>query len=212
MAPSQEFGSNGVSNGMSNSVGNGVSNGMSNGVSNGVEKRNGLATTLSSQNPLGIPVAICGMGMRLPGGIRHESDLYEFLVGKQDARMTMPQSRYNIDAYYSEHSKAGSIKSRHGYFLDDIDLTKFDLSMFTMTAAEASCLDPSQRLLLEVAREALESAGESDFRGQNIGTYASVYSEDWQELQNRDMMNEQGPYQLTGKLDFMLGNRIAYHS
>ena len=192
MAPSQEFGSCGASN--------------------GVRKINGHTTSPASQNPLGMPVAICGMGMRLPGGIRYESDLYEFLVGKQDARTTMPQSRYNIDAYYSEHSKAGSIKSRHGYFLDDVDLTKFDLSMFTMTAAEASCLDPSQRLLLEVVREALESAGESDFRGQNIGTYASVFSEDWQDLQNRDLMNEQGPYQLTGKLDFMLGNRIAYYS
>lgn len=192
MAPSQEFGGNGVSN--------------------GVGKANGHATSSVSQNLLGMPVAICGMGMRLPGGIHHESDLYEFLVRKQDARTTMPKSRYNIDAYYSEHSKAGSIKSRHGYFLDDVDLTKFDLSMFTMTAAETSCLDPSQRLLLEVVREALESAGESDFRGQNIGTYASVFSEDWQDLQNRDLMNEQGPYQLTGKLDFMLGNRIAYHS
>lgn len=192
MAPSQEYGSNGVSNGAGN--------------------MNGHATSSASQNPLAMPVAICGMGMRLPGGIRHESDLYEFLVGKQDARMKMPQSRYNIDAYYSEHGKGGSIKSRHGYFLDDVDLTKFDLSMFTMTAAEASCLDPSQRLLLEVVREALESAGESDFRGQNIGTYASVFSEDWQDLQNRDLIHEQGPYHLTGKMDFMLGNRIAYYS
>ena len=191
MAPSQEFGSNGVSNG-----GGDI---------------NGHTTSPATRNPLAMPIAICGMGMRLPGGIRHESNLYEFLVGKQDARMPMPQSRYNIDAYYSEHSKGGSIKSRHGYFLDDVDLTKFDPSMFTMTAAEASCLDPSQRLLLEVVREALESAGESNFRGQNIGTYASVFSEDWQDLQNRDLIHEQGPYHLTGKMDFMLGNRIAYH-
>ena len=192
MAPSQEFGVNGAIN--------------------GVGETDSHPTSRTSQIPLGMSVAICGMGMRLPGGIRHESDLYEFLVGKQDARMTMPQSRYNIDAYYNEHSKAGSINSRHGYFLDDVDLTKFDLSMFTMTAAEASCLDPTQRLLLEVVREALEGAGESDFRGQNIGTYASVFSEDWQDLQSRDLLNEQGPYHLTGKMDFMLGNRIAYHS
>ena len=184
----------------------------SNGLSNGLKQTNGYATSPASQNPLGMPVAICGMGMRLPGGIRHESDLYEFLVGKRDARSTMPKSRYNVDAYYSKYSKTGSIKTRYGYFLDDVDLTKFDLSMFSMTAAEASCLDPTQRILLEVVREALESAGESDFRGQNIGTYASVFSDDWQDLQNRDLMTEQGPYHFTGKLDFMLGNRIAYHS
>lgn len=191
MAPSQKVASNCIS---------------------GVEEINGRATSTAPDNPNGMPIAICGMGMRLPGGIRNESNLYELLVGKQDARTKMPKGRYDVDAYYSEHSKAGSIKTQHGYFLEDVDLTKFDLSMFTMTAAEASCLDPSQRLLLEVTREAFESAGESNFRGKNIGTYAGVFSEDWQDLQNRDLLNEQGPYQLTGKLDFMLGNRIAYRS
>jgi acyl transferase domain-containing protein len=185
---------------------------VSNGVSNGTRGTNGHVTNTEAQNPLGMPIAICGMGMRLPGGIRHESDLYAFLIGKRDARTTMPQSRYDVDAYYSEHGKAGHIKSRHGYFLDDVDLTKLDLSMFSMTAAEATVVDPAQRLLLEVVREALESAGESDFRGKNIGTYAGTFSDDWSDLQNRDLLNEQGSYQITGNFDFMMGNRIAYDS
>jgi acyl transferase domain-containing protein len=76
------------------------------------------------------------MGMRLPGGIRNDADLYDFLVRKQDARTTTPQSRFNIDAYHDAHSKPGWITFKHGYFLEDVDLSKFDLSMFNMTPAE----------------------------------------------------------------------------
>ena len=37
-----------------------------------------------------------------------------------------------------------------------------DLSMFTFTAAEAEQVDPNQRLVLEVVREAFENAGETE--------------------------------------------------
>src|SRR5690349_18128089 len=42
------------------------------------------------------PVAICGMGMRLPGGIHNDAALYDFLLNKQDARTPTGNSRYNI--------------------------------------------------------------------------------------------------------------------
>lgn len=154
------------------------------------------------------PVAICGMGMRLPGGIRDENSLLEFLTSKRDAQVAVPQSRYNIDGYYNAFLKRGTVATKHGYFLD-VDLDQFDLSMFNMTMAEACRLDPGQRLLLEVVREAFESAGERDFRGKNIGSYVGIYAQDWQDLQNMDA-NDSSPYGLTGKLDFMIANRLAY--
>ncbi|KAM4066282.1 polyketide synthase dehydratase [Hirsutella rhossiliensis] len=163
----------------------------------------------SEKETLAMPIAICGMGMRLPGGIRNDTDLYNFLVRKQDARSEIPKSRFNIDAYHDGYSKPGTIITRHGYFLEDVDLTKFDLSMFSMTAAEVTRLDPSQRLLLEVTREAFDSAGEANFRGKNIGTFTSLYGEDWSDLQTVDV-NDFGPYQLMGKMDFMQANRISY--
>ncbi|KAM3504768.1 hypothetical protein MY11210_008226 [Beauveria gryllotalpidicola] len=156
-----------------------------------------------------VPVAICGMGMRLPGGIRSDTNLYQFLAEGRDARITVPENRYSIGAYHSAHSKPGSIVSEHGYFLADVDLAKCDLTMFSMTPAEASRLDPHQRLLLETVREAFETAGETGYRGKAIGTFAGVFSDDWQDMQNRDV-SDTGTYQLTGKGDFMLANRISY--
>ncbi|KAJ3498857.1 hypothetical protein NLG97_g795 [Lecanicillium saksenae] len=157
-----------------------------------------------------IPVAICGVGMRLPAGIKNDRDLFSFLSNKGDARTVVPSSRYNAAAYHTEHNKPGSVASTYGYFLQDIDFGNFDTSMFTMTATEVNRLDPSQRLLLEVVREAFENAGEANFRGKNIGTFASVYSEDWQYMQNIDFQYGKSPYSLTGVLDFMLANRVAY--
>ena len=156
-----------------------------------------------------VPIAICGMGMRLPGGIHNDRALYDFLINKGDARSTIGEDRYNIDAYYNAHGKHGTINTKHGYFMNDVDFSKFDLSMFTLTPAEAEQVDPNQRLVLEVVREAFESAGETEWRGKNIGTYVGMFSEDWQELQHKDT-HEYNPYRVLGGLDFALPNRISY--
>lgn len=156
-----------------------------------------------------VPVAICGMGLRLPKGIHSDAALYEFLINKGDARSLVGNSRYNSDAYYRPDARPGSVISEYGYFLDDVDLSKFDLSMFSMSPAEVERLDPNQRLLLEVVREALESSGEVDWRGQKIGTYVGVFSEDWKDLHSKDTQDF-APYQLTGEDDFVWANRIAY--
>ena len=155
-----------------------------------------------------VSVAICGMAMRLPGGIRDGEALYEFLVNKGDARSITPTDRYNIEAYYNAHGKPGTVTTRHGYFINDVDLSQFDHSMFTVAAAEAELMDPNQRLTLEVVREALEQAGES-WRGKPIGTYVGMFTEDWQELHHKDS-DFFNPYLMMGTLDFALANRISY--
>ena len=165
-------------------------------------------TTRNGHLSPSIPVAICGMAMRLPGGIRDDEALYEFLVNKRDARSVTPSDRYNVEGYYNPDGKPGTVITQHGYFLKDVDFSQFDHSMFTVAAAEAELMDPSQRLILEVVREALERAGE-DWRGKPIGTYVGMFTEDWQELHHRDS-NFYHPYLMMGTLDFALANRISY--
>ncbi|KAI5468189.1 putative polyketide synthase [Mariannaea sp. PMI_226] len=154
------------------------------------------------------PIAICGMGVRLPGGIRSSSDLFDFLASKGDARNVVPEDRYNVDAFYDPSGRPGSVITKYGYYLN-LDLAQFDASMFGISNAELSTMDPSQRLLLEVTREAFESAGEADFRGRNIGTFVGDFTEDWQDMQNIDLLNHK-PYLMIGKSDFALSNRIAF--
>ena len=149
------------------------------------------------------------MAMRLPGGIRDEEALFSFLADKGDARSPTPKDRYNVDAYYNAYGKHGTVMTRHGYFLHDVDLDKFDPSMFSFAEAELPQVDPNQRLVLQVVREAFERAGETDWRGKPIGAYVGLFTEDWQEMSHKDP-NFYHHNRLMGSLDFSLANRIAY--
>lgn len=185
---------------------------QSNGYTNGITNRRTIGTDHVphiAPDAMQVPVAICGMGMRLPGGVHNDRALYNFLINKEDARSIIAEDRYNVEAYYSAHGKHGTTSTKHGYLMNDVDLSKVDLSMFTLTPSEAEQLDPNHRLVLEVVREAFESAGETDWRGKNIGTYVGMFAEDWLELQHKDT-HEYSPYRVLGNIDFALPNRISY--
>ncbi|KAJ5900212.1 polyketide synthase [Penicillium subrubescens] len=156
------------------------------------------------------PIAICGMSVRLPGGLHSPQQLWDFLVAKGDARGPVPKSRYNASAYYSEASKPGSVNTEYGYFLDEsIDLATVDTSFFTMGRSEVERMDPHQRQMLEVARECMEDAGETDWKGRQIGCYMGSFGEDWAEMFAKE--NQQyGLYRVSGSGDFMLPNRVSY--
>ena len=211
--------SSGVSS--NDATGNGVSSNdaVSNGVSSNDVSSSGVSSnvgnanvTVFSQKPDSqgqVPIAVCGMGMRLPGGIHNDHGLYDFLINKGDARSIVGKDRFNVDAYYSPHGKQGTICTKHGYYVNDVDLSKFDLSMFTLTSAEAEQIDPNQRLVLEVVREAFESAGETEWSGKNIGVYVGMFSEDWQDLGHKDIQ-QYNHYRVLGSHDFALPNRVSY--
>jgi len=57
------------------------------------------------------PIAICGMALRLPGGIMTPQQFWDFLIEKKDARGRVPASRFNIDSYYSEKEGKGRLKT-----------------------------------------------------------------------------------------------------
>lgn len=157
------------------------------------------------------PIAICGMSVRLPGGLHSPQQLWDFLIAKGDARGPVPNSRYNASAYCSdsEMPKPGSIKTEYGYFLDEsIDLASVDTSFFSMAKVDVERMDPHQRQMLEVARECLEDAGVS-WKGRPIGCYMGSFGEDWVEMFAKEDQ-QYGLYRVTGYGDFMLSNRISY--
>jgi acyl transferase domain-containing protein len=155
------------------------------------------------------PIAICGMAMRLPGGISNSEDFWDFLVNKKDAQCRIPEDRFNVNAFYSPAGKTGMIKTQYGYFLQDRKLEHLDTSFFSMSRNEVEKLDPQQRILLEVTRECLESAGEANWRGKSIGCYVGVFGEDWVDLGAKDTQHL-GMYRITGSGDFVLANRVSY--
>ncbi|KAI5927620.1 hypothetical protein F4810DRAFT_648575 [Camillea tinctor] len=157
-----------------------------------------------------VPIAICGMACRLPGGIASPQELWEFLIAGGDANSEAPQGRFNLEAYKSSKRKPGTTVTTRGYFLDDSnDLSSIDSSFFSMGRTELERLDPQQRLLLEVTKEALDDAGEINYKNTNIGTYVGNYGNDWYDLFYQEQQRY-GRYQLSVNTDFMVSNRISY--
>ncbi|KAI8944142.1 hypothetical protein F4801DRAFT_600379 [Xylaria longipes] len=154
------------------------------------------------------PVAICGMAMRLPGGVKTAEAYWDLLYNGKDMRSPIPISRYNIKGFDSSMGKTNTIQQDHAYFLED-DLAAFDAGLFTMTKNELEKADPQQRLLLLVVRECLENAGVTDYRGSLTGFFVGTFSEDWLQMQSREEQHPTG-YVLTGHLDPMLANRVAF--
>ncbi|RYP64434.1 hypothetical protein DL769_006675 [Monosporascus sp. CRB-8-3] len=193
------------------------SNGASNNT-NGVSDTNGMNGTSGGDNINGsaskaeaaIPIAICGMGLRLPGGSTTPQEFWDFLVSKGDARTRVPKSRYNVSAYHSTSKRPGTVATEYGYFLDEnVNLGALDTSLFTLSRTELEFADPQQRRLLEIVKETFDDAGEGNFRGKQIGCYIGNMGEDWGEMMNKDPLTH-GPNKIDGYNDWMLANRISY--
>ena len=154
------------------------------------------------------PIAIVGMAMRLPGGIKTSEQFWDMLVNKKDGHGPVPLSRYDVHKYYSPTPKKGSVYTKTGHILQD-DLAAFDAAFFSLTKSEVAQMDPQQRMLCEVVWECFESAGQKSWRGQNIGCYVGVFGEDWLEISRRDPQDV-GSYHVIGTGDYAISNRISY--
>lgn len=165
--------------------------------------------TAKAVQPSPPPIAIVGMGMRLPGGVNNEGAFWDLLVNGKDGRCIVPKDRYNVDTFYNPNGGPGTVKTRYGYFLEHVDLQQLDASFFSMNQKEVERLDPQQRLLLEVVWECMENGGQVGWRGKKIGCYVGVFGEDWLDLAAKDTQHL-GMYRITGSGDFAISNRISY--
>jgi len=105
------------------------------------------------------PIAIVGVGCRLPGGANDPAAFWDLLRNGVDAIREVPTDRWKVEEYFDPNpGTPGKTYSRWGGFMDQID--RFDAEFFGISPREAVHMDPQQRIFLEVAWEALEDAGE----------------------------------------------------
>ncbi|KAL4923067.1 type I polyketide synthase [Aspergillus undulatus] len=153
------------------------------------------------------PIAIIGIGLRLPGSIHTTEQFWNFLIDKRSGRCRVPASRYNIDAFLGPKGKAGHVCTEYGYFLN-IDLAAVDSSFWSMSPKELELLDPQQRLMMEVVYECLENSGTADYKGKDIGLYVGALGEDWMDIQTKDP-HHPGMHCVAGYGDFAISNRVS---
>ncbi|MER6175939.1 type I polyketide synthase [Streptosporangium sp. NPDC001681] len=153
------------------------------------------------------PVAVVGMGCRLPGGIASPAELWDLLVAGADAIGDFPADRdWDLGAAASY--------VRRGGFLPDA--AWFDAEFFGISPREAALMDPQQRLLLETAWEALEHARidpvslQDSETGVFVGMMASDYLPSRQEAApgfDGGAMIGNASSVASGRISYLLGLR-----
>jgi acyl transferase domain-containing protein len=150
---------------------------------------------------------------RLPGGATSPSKLWDLLVNERSAQGDIPNSRFNINAFYHPDGskRPGAMHMKGGYFLQGEDIRNFENEFFGINNMEAKYMDPQQRKLLEVVFECFESAGLplETVSGANIGCYVGNFTVDFQLMQLRDA-EYMHRYTATGMGTTILGNRISH--
>lgn len=124
------------------------------------------------------PIAIVGMGCRLPGNSNSPHALWKFLEKGGCAGNEPPSSRFNFKTHFDGSRKPKTMRSPGGMFLEEIDPQDFDAPFFSITAADAIAMDPQQRQLLEVVYECLENAGITleALDGASVGCFVGAYA------------------------------------
>ena len=156
------------------------------------------------------PIAIVGMGMRLPGGVHDARSFEKLLWSATDAITEIPRERWSLDALYAADPDApGKMITRYGAFIEDVD--RFDAEFFNISPREAQSMDPQQRIMLQVAWEALEDAGHAGagLAGSRTGVYLGVANNDYgRALYGFPELID--PYFSTGNAYSVVAGRLSY--
>ena len=156
------------------------------------------------------PIAVTGVGLRLPGGVNTPDAYWELLANGLDVVSEVPAERWDNGEYYDPDFRTpGKVSTRYGSFLPDVD--KFDPAFFGISPREAESMDPQHRLLLEVTWEALERAGEApaQLAGSETGVFLGITNSDYQRLLLSDI-ERIDPYVSTGTLFSVAAGRLSY--
>ncbi len=130
------------------------------------------ATTAVSLPMHAEPIAIIGVGLRMPPDHQDFDGFADWLLQSRSAVRAAPPQRH-VDGVGLDAVAA---------YLDDVD--GFDAEFFAMRVAEAEATDPQQRLVLETAWRALEHGGIplSRIGGRAVGIFVGQGSNDYSTL------------------------------
>ncbi|WP_343710097.1 type I polyketide synthase, partial [Mycobacterium sp.] len=159
------------------------------------------------------PIAIAGVGCRLPGGIADADGLWQALLDGRDCVVDIPGSRWDPAKFLDPTGRApGRSYVNKGGMLRE-DPRAFDAAFFSVLPREAAILDPQQRLLLQCSWEAFEDAGDppDSHAGGHTGVFMGGFMMDSQMIQGDPINRERiSTHSATANTLTMLSNRLSY--
>jgi acyl transferase domain-containing protein/short-subunit dehydrogenase len=157
------------------------------------------------------PIAVVGVGCRFPGGATDLRSLGELLAAGRTCITPVPADRWGPELHDPSGTRPGTVSNHVGAFLPDVD--RFDPAYFGIAPREAEFLDPQQRMLMEVAWEAMSDSGRprDAWRGSRTAVYVGLLANDYQLIHARTLgIAGIGPYYASGVEPSFAAGRIGY--
>nr|WP_264086255.1 type I polyketide synthase [Streptomyces marincola] len=147
------------------------------------------------------PVAIVGLSCRLPGA-ENPAAFWELLRSGTSAITDAPEDRWD--------TAAGSAVRRGGFLKSVAD---FDAGFFRISPREAAAMDPQQRIVLELAWEALENAGivPAALHGTRTAVFVGTLRDDYAGLVHQYGDEAITQHTMAGVNRGVIANRVSYH-
>ena len=177
-----------------------------------MEARNGDIRKLKAKRS---GISIIGISCRFPGA--HSKNLFWALLeqGKSSIR-AFPENRTQqhkafVEFYNPKRFVNGRLCAINGSYLEEIKT--FDNRFFGISNQEARAMDPQQRILLQVAYEAIEDAGMrlEDLQKCRTGVFVGVMNIEYGSLlADRSNYSYINQYTSTGITASILANRVSF--
>ncbi|KAH8691174.1 hypothetical protein BGW36DRAFT_438695 [Talaromyces proteolyticus] len=149
-------------------------------------------------------IAVIGMACRYPEADSVD-ELWELIYEGKSVSPRTPEDRFNVSNICRE-PKDNALWSN---FIRQPDV--FDHRFFHISGREATSMDPQQRLMLQVAYEAVESAGycglKSDELPKDVGCYIGVATDDYRDNVASHPVNA---FSAPGTLRAFISGRISH--
>lgn len=157
-------------------------------------------------------IAIVGIGCRYPGADSGVEQFWANLCEGVDSVSPLTDQRWDQQRHFdAQMPLPGKTYSPSAGLLDDV--LRFDAELFGITPREAECMDPQQRILLEVTWQALEDAGMAPdtVRGANAGVFTGIMNKDHSDLLVRHLgLDEIAAHMNAGNHESVHSGRVSY--
>ncbi|MCC3769964.1 beta-ketoacyl synthase N-terminal-like domain-containing protein, partial [Streptomyces sp. UNOC14_S4] len=151
-------------------------------------------------------IAVVGISCRLPMA-PDPGAFWALLEHGTSAVTEVPRGRWEGTG----DGRAARGGSRRAGFLDSVD--GFDAAFFGVSPREAATMDPQQRLVLELAWEALEDAGivPASLEGSRTAVFVGTLRDDYAALLYQHGEQAITQHTMTGVNRGVIANRVSYH-
>ena len=156
-------------------------------------------------------VAIIGASCRLPGANSME-ELWDLISSGSSRHQEVPTDRFDIHGSFraSQDRKFTEKRKFYGNFVDSVE--NFDHAFFKTNPKEALNMDPQQRVLLELAFQAMDSSGYLGSHQRESGDHVGCFiGASFAEYLDNTNAHPPTAYTSTGMIRAFLCGRISYY-